>query len=247
MSKVKQFVKGNKMLVLVLLSYLVVFIVKQPTGITAIKNSGYYFKEMLIIMPVIMLLTALLEAWVPKEAIEKHMGKGSGVKGSIFAFLLGSFSAGPIYAAFPVSIALMKKGASVTNIVILLSTWAVVKIPMLANEAKFLGPQFMIMRWILTSISIFIMGYVTSKFVKREDIMGLHETKGEESKGLTVNENYCIGCSLCAKVAPDAFAMKDGKAVVIDGYVIDEKVLNAAKRCPAKAITGLEEKESAIN
>lgn len=237
MSKVKKFVAGNKMLVFVLLAYAIVFVFKRPISFTAIKNSGYYFKEMLIIMPVIMLLTALLEAWVPKEAIEKHMGKGSGIKGSVFAFLLGSFSAGPIYAAFPVSIALMKKGASVTNIVILLSTWAVVKIPMLANEAKFLGPQFMIVRWILTSISIFIIGYVTSRFVKREDVMKLHDTEETDAaQKLEIEPDYCIGCSLCVKIAPKSFVMKDGKAVVLENYVLDEAVREAEKRCPAKAI-----------
>ena len=31
----------------------------------------------------------------------------------------------------------LKKGASISNIVIILSAWAVIKVPMLANEAKF--------------------------------------------------------------------------------------------------------------
>lgn len=238
MSKVKKIIAGNKMLVFVLLAYAVFFVVKQPVAIAAIQNSGYYFKEMIIIMPVIMLLTALLEAWVPKQAIEKHMGKGSGIKGSLFAFLLGSFSAGPIYAAFPVSIALMKKGASVTNIVILLSTWAVVKVPMLANEAKFLGPQFMIVRWVLTSISIFIIGYVTSKFVKREDVMKLHASEPDIDQKLQVKPDYCIGCGLCVKIAPKSFVMQNGKAVVLDAYTLDEAVNEAKNRCPAKAISG---------
>lgn len=123
-----------------------------------------------MIMPVIFLLTALIEAWVPKEMIMEYLGDESGLKGSFISLLLGSVSAGPIYAAFPVCKTLLKKGASISNIVVILSAWAVIKIPMLANEAKFLSPKFMAVRWILTTISIIIMGYIISKLVKREDI-----------------------------------------------------------------------------
>ena len=164
--KITQFIK-NKFLTLILLIYIILFILMPNKAITSLKNSFYYVKEMLMIMPVILLLTALITAWVPKKAIEKNLGSNSGFKGSIFSFLLGSFSAGPIYAAFPVCKTLFEKGASISNIVILLSTWAVVKIPMLLTEFKFLGPKFMIARWILTTISIFIMGYITSKLVKQ--------------------------------------------------------------------------------
>ncbi|MGF7017892.1 uncharacterized membrane protein YraQ (UPF0718 family) [Lachnospiraceae bacterium PF1-21] len=238
MTKVKKFLLGNKFLAVVVTAYIILFIATPSTGISAIKNSLYYFKEMLIIMPVIMLLTALLEAWIPKETIQKHLGKGSGIKGGLFAFLLGSFSAGPIYAAFPVSVALLKKGASISNIVILLSTWAVVKVPMLANEAKFLGPKFMLIRWVLTSISIFVIGYITSKFVKREEVLKLHESGDAPSEKIAIHPDYCIGCGLCAKISPNHFQMENDKAIVTGNTdEFDNTVLQAAEKCPAKAIT----------
>lgn len=236
MSKVKTIIKNNKLLIVVALTYIILFIVKTPMGIAAIQNSLYYFKEMIIIMPIIMLLTALLEAWVPKKVIEKNLGKDSGIKGSIFSFLLGSFSAGPIYAAFPVGVSLLKKGASISNIVILLSTWAVVKIPMLANEAKFLSPKFMVVRWILTTISIFALGFLTSKFIKREDVMKLHENENDSSQTLGINSNYCIGCGICTKICPDVFEMQEKKAIVKNTDLMDDSVLQAIEHCPAKAI-----------
>lgn len=237
MTKVKKIIKNNKLLTIVLLTYIVLFIVKTPMGIEAIQNSAYYFKEMLIIMPVIMLLTALLEAWVPKKVIEKNLGKDSGIKGSVFSFLLGSFSAGPVYAAFPVSVSLLKKGASISNIVILLSTWAVVKVPMLANEAKFLSLKFMIVRWILTTISIFVIGFITAKLVKRDDVMKLHEKKESQLKTLSVNSDYCIGCGLCVKICPDAFEIQEKKAIVKNADLMNDAVNQTIERCPAKAIT----------
>lgn len=235
MSKAKIFIKNNKFLVIVLLAYLGVFVFKAPMGVQAIQNSGYYFKEMVIIMPAILLLTALLDAWIPKQAIEKHLGKNSGIKGAVFSFLLGSVSAGPVYAAFPVCVTLLKKGASIMNIVILLSTWAVLKIPMLANEAKFLSPKFMFIRWILTTAAIFLIGFITSKFVKQEEIPSLKESD-DTGKGLFVKTEYCVGCGLCAKISPDFFEMIEGKAIVLKQNTQDGTIFQAAERCPAKAI-----------
>ncbi|MGL4605912.1 MAG: permease [Eubacteriaceae bacterium] len=239
MNKINRIIKNNQMLTVVLLAYLLLFIVKTPMGISSLKNSLYYFKEMLIIMPVIVLLTALLEAWVPKRVIEKNLGNGSGIKGSILSFLLGSISAGPIYAAFPVCLSLLKKGASISSIVILLSTWAVVKIPMLANEAKFLSPKFMIIRWILTTVSIFMIGFITSKFVKRDDILKLHEKDWDSSQTLSVNADYCIGCGLCVKISPNTFKMQNKKSVVIHTEFVNDATEKAIEICPAKAISGI--------
>lgn len=236
MSQLKKFFFNNKFLSFVLLLYVGLFIFKAPSALKALQNSSYYFKEMAIIMPVIMLLTALLEAWVPKKTIENSLGENAGFKGSVFSFLLGSFSAGPIYAAFPVCITLLKKGASTSNIVILLSTWAVVKIPMLANEAKFLSPLFMATRWILTTISIFLIGYITAKFVKRKEILAIHELDNKDTQKLTINSSYCIGCGLCAKLYPEVFQMKNKKAVCIDTKVTLKSICAIVDQCPANAI-----------
>lgn len=237
MKKILDFAKNKKFLSFVLLVYAGLLLFKTPLAIEAIKNSGYYFKEMLTIMPVILLLTALLNAWVPKETIQKHLGGGSGVKGSVFSFILGSVSAGPIYAAFPIAITLLKKGASVTNVVILLSSWAVVKIPMLANEAKFLGPKFMLMRWVFTTIAIFITGAITSRFVSREEILVLHEEEEKFKEDLSINSKFCIGCGLCADISPEHFLMKNDLAVVVSQKNLDKPALKkAVNSCPVQII-----------
>ncbi|MGH4117600.1 permease [Clostridium sp.] len=238
MSSIVKKLKNNLFLTLIVTIYIVIGILMPSKAIQSLNNSLYYIKEMLIIMPVILLLTSLIEAWVPKKSIESALGEGSGFKGSIFSFLLGSFSAGPIYAAFPVCKMLLKKGASVSSIVIMLSTWAVIKIPMLANEAKFLGPKFMAIRWFLTTISIFIMAYIISRLVKKEDIPSDDILINEESI-LTINEQCCIGCGICNKISPDNFIIENRKAKVLKKLVKSEENKNiktAIDKCPAKAI-----------
>lgn len=229
-------IKKYKLLSAVILAYVVLFITMPDKALAAVNNSMYYVFEMLMIMPVIFILTSLTEAWVPKEVIINSFGEKSGIKGNIFAFLLGSFSAGPIYAAFPVCKMLLKKGAGIANIVIVLSTWAVIKVPMLANEAKFLGPKFMAIRWVLTTISIFIMSYFISKVVKKEDMPQEEEAN---KSAVSVNQDYCIGCGVCANICPKIFYLENKKAYarneIIAGPMV-EKVNKAAESCPSKAI-----------
>lgn len=163
-------IKKNLFLVGVIIIYLLLFIINTEKAVLSVNNSGYYLKEMLIIMPVVFLLTALIEAWIPTDMIINALGEGSGLKGSFISLALGSVSAGPIYAAFPVCKMLLQKGASISNIVVILSSWAVIKIPMLANEAKFLGPKFMMVRWVFTTIAIIFMGYIVGKLVNKDEI-----------------------------------------------------------------------------
>jgi len=239
MSAIVQRIKNNMFLTLVVITYIVLSIVMPGKAVQSLNNSLYYVKEMLMIMPVILLLTSLIEAWVPKKTIESSLGERAGFKGAIFSFLLGSFSAGPIYAAFPVCKMLLKKGASVSNIVVILSTWAVIKIPMLANEAKFLGPKFMGIRWVLTTISIFVMAYITSRLVKKEEIPMEDVVCDDEGNVLNINEKYCIGCGICVKISPNNFVITNKKAKVVKTIFKSEENENikiVIDRCPAKAI-----------
>ncbi|QIB26525.1 permease [Caloranaerobacter azorensis] len=175
MNNILMKIKKNKLLTLVSLTYLILFLVNTDKAILSVKNSMYYVKEMLEIMPAIFVITALIEKNVPKKVILNNLGENSGFKGIILSFIFGSFSADPIYAAFPICRTLIKKGASVSNIVIILSSWAVIKVPMLLNEAKFLGIKFMFLRWILTIISILCMSYLVSLFVKRSNVPNIEK------------------------------------------------------------------------
>ncbi len=236
--KILKFLKGNKLLSVVILIYIVLFVVMPNKGQEAVKNSMYYVIEMLEIMPVVFILTSLLEAWVPRKVIYNSFGEDSGIKGSVLSFVIGSFSAGPIYAAFPVCKMLLKKGASIYNIIIILSAWAVIKVPMLINEVKFLGGEFMGIRWILTVTSIMLMAYIVNKIVKKNNIPIEVKDKFEEGS-LKVNQNYCIGCGLCSKLIPEYFAVENKKAKCIKREVTEadkEKLEQIISKCPASAI-----------
>jgi uncharacterized membrane protein YraQ (UPF0718 family) len=234
--------KENLFFVIVVLAYIIIFIMNPTMGTDSIKNSGFYIKEMLMIMPVIFVLTALLDMWVPKEKIMRYLGKEAKAKGVFLSFVVGSISAGPIYAAFPMCVMLHKKGASIRNIVIILSSWAVIKVPMLLNEAKFLGLKFMAIRWLLTVIAIIVFSWISAKIIKDEDLPGEVLTQ----PGLHINRDACMGCTLCAKNYPEVFEMENKKAITksYEEQRLDmDKLENAIKLCPVKAISYNERKK----
>lgn len=235
--KALNILKKNKLLFFVALVYAILFIAAPQTAMKAVGNSLYYLIEMLQVLPVIFLLMVVIEAWVPKEMIMRGFGEKSGIKGNLLSLLLGSISAGPIYAAFPIGKSLLSKGASVRNIVIILSSWAVIKIPMLANEVKFLGVDFMAVRWILTVISIFVMAYITAIIVKKKDIPGLALKK--QADVFSITEEYCTGCGICAETLPKYYEIKNNKATIKASPENQEAVrvvMESAQKCPANAI-----------
>lgn len=235
----KELLKKNKLSLIIVIIYAGLIIVQRDMAFSALSNSTYYLIEMAQILPVIFMLTVAIDVLIPKEWIVKGLGKKSGLWGAALALSFGCLSAGPIYAAFPIAKTLHKKGASIGNVVVILSAWAVIKVPMLANEAKFLGPDFMAVRWILTVAFIFGIGQIMEKSrIKIED------DESQDLQAVTVKQEYCIGCTACEKGMPEIFAMKDGKAYVIQQDIKlenlneeDKKQLfKMASKCPPKAI-----------
>ena len=96
----------------------------------------------------------------------KYIGKASGMKGIFLSLILGALPTGPLYIAFPMAAALIRKGAKISNIVIFLSAWACIKIPQEMVELQFLGLHFMLSRLILTVAFVIIMGLLIEMIMK---------------------------------------------------------------------------------
>ena len=143
-----------------------------------ISTSWDFFIEMMLILPAVMVILGLFAVFVTKETIVKYLGKTSGTKGIILAIILGALPTGPLYIAFPMAAALLKKGAKRSNIIVFLSAWACIKIPQEMVELQFLGPQFMLLRLILTIIFVIIMG------ISMEKIIGWSDKRATKSTGV---------------------------------------------------------------
>ena len=135
-----------------------------------IDTSWSFLVEMMLILPAVMVILGIFAVFVPKEFIRKHLGKGSGIKGILIGMFLGALPTGPLYIAFPMASAMIKKGARTSSIIAFLSAWACIKIPQEMVELKFLGLEFMLLRLGLTIFFVIVMSVLIEKIMERSEI-----------------------------------------------------------------------------
>jgi uncharacterized membrane protein YraQ (UPF0718 family) len=152
---------------LVLINLIMVFAMPE-IGIDAMKITKKNLFEMMSVIPPIFVMLGLLDVWVDRATMIKYTGKGSGLKGVLIAFLIGSAAAGPLYAAFPVAGMMIKKGSSLFNVFIFIGAWSTTKIPMLTFEAANLGLAFTLLRLSLSIIGILLIATLSDKLLTHE-------------------------------------------------------------------------------
>ncbi|KLO21546.1 Fe-S cluster protein [Marinitoga sp. 1197] len=228
MKKIISLIKNNKLIFISIILYTIAFFVKPEIFFKGLEMTKGFLIEMIEVMPPILIISSLITVWVPSEVIMKHFGKESGIKGKFLSIFTGAISAGPIYAAFPVAQALFLKGASIANLVIIISSWAVVKVVMFMVESSFLGLSFALTRYALTIPAILIMGYVMEKLVKREDI--LEEIENTEiiynTPKEVLNDLPNMNCGACGYANCKLFA----EGVIRGEVSIDDCVIRAKAR-----------------
>ncbi len=142
------------------------------------RNTVFNFSQMLAVLPPIFILLGLLDQWVPRNVVIKYMGRESGFKGILLSIILGASSAGPLYGAFPFAAVMLIKGVRLANIVIFLSSWATLKIPMFLFESTALGLRFAVFRWLLNLPVILFIAYTVEYFVSDDE----HKTMIEKAQ-----------------------------------------------------------------
>ena len=165
----KIFIKKYRGFLGLALVYLVLYFSFPGIGSAAARISFNSFVDMMIIVPPIFVLLGLFDIWVPKETVIKLLGEKSRFTGIALALFLGSFSAGPLYAAFPVVGVLINKGCKYTNILIFTGAWATTKVPMLLFEAGSMGWRFMITRLLINIPGILIMAYCVEMLTSQKE------------------------------------------------------------------------------
>ncbi len=143
-------------------------------GMRALDITAFSIKEMVLVIPPIFVLLGLLDIWVPRETMVRYMGEGSGIKGILLAFFIGSAAAGPLYGAIPVAAVLMKKGVKFTNIMIFIGAWSTTKIPMFLFEVTSLGMQFAVTRFLINIPGIIIIAAILAAMVSKKEVQQVY-------------------------------------------------------------------------
>lgn len=172
---IKAFMKRYRMLLLLILTNIVISLLLPDIGLSSVKITLQSFVEMISVIPPIFILLGLLDVWVDRATMMKYTGKGSGIKGVLIAFFLGSAAAGPLYAAFPVAGVMLKKGSSLFHVFIFIGAWSTTKIPMLTFEAANLGFTFTLTRLALSIVGILIIAATTEKALNQDGQKQIYE------------------------------------------------------------------------
>lgn len=183
MVSLKKLVRRYMFFLLLLLISIVLLIGSPELGRKAVSLSLDNLKEMLSIIPPIFILLGLMDVWVPKETMMRYMGREAGIRGSLFAFILGAFSAGPLYAAFPVAAVFLRKGVSLFNVFIFLGSWSTAKIPMMLFEVTQLGGRFAAARFAFNLIGIVIISLIMERTTSEEESRIISETASSQIEG----------------------------------------------------------------
>ena len=137
-----RFLRAYGKTALALLAVGIVLLIDRDAGIQSVGLTWQTARTMLGILPPILILVHLFDAWVPKEVIARFMGANSGFQGFVWAALLGAFAAGPLYVAFPVVAMLLRKGVRPAYAIFLLGAWSTIKAPIFLYELSYFGPGF---------------------------------------------------------------------------------------------------------
>lgn len=151
---------------------------------TVIITSWNFFVEMILILPAVMVLMGLFAVFMPKDMVVKYLGKTAGIKAVFLGILMGALPTGPLYVAFPMASALLKKGAKISCIIAFLSAWACIKIPQEMIEIQFLGPRFMAARLLLTIVFVIIMGISIERIIEWSDKKPSKSIGGEDDENI---------------------------------------------------------------
>jgi len=159
----KELAKRYRVFLLLVLVNIVIGLAVPEIGLKSLDITKQNLIEMLSVIPPILVLLRLLDVWVDRATMMKYTGKGSGIRGILIAFLLGTAAAGPLYAAFPVAGVMLKKGSSLMNVFIFIGAWSTTKIPMLTFEAASLGLAFTLTRLALSIVGIMAIAAITQR------------------------------------------------------------------------------------
>jgi uncharacterized membrane protein YraQ (UPF0718 family) len=105
---------------------------------------------MLLVGPILVtavLISGYVQTMVPRDAMERWLGRGSGLRGLTLSAMAGALTPGGPFAAFPLVVALWESGAGFGVCVAYLTSWSVLGVQRaLVWEIPLLGADFVLLR-----------------------------------------------------------------------------------------------------
>jgi len=169
----------NKLFCISLVLLVMIGIVDNAKFIEICCDVGYMCRQSLFILILMFGLLSFMKIILSSSIIKEKISKANNYKSMLLAALLGLVISGPIYPGFTLGKMLLHSGVKIRTIIILLSVWGTLKLPMLPFEIDILGGEFTLARWIVTGIGIFMMSIVCEYIIIYFDC-GPHSTSNKD-------------------------------------------------------------------
>lgn len=159
-----------------------------------INSFKHYFIEMAPALAIGFLLSGIVHEFIPDRWINKHLG-GKGVKGVLWATLVGTLVPVCCWGCLPIAVSFRKKGASLGPILAMLIATPATSINALIVTAKLLGLKFAIYLF----FSVILMGIIAGlignrikikKTLTDSDGCNCHEKDSDPSKIIPAKRNF---------------------------------------------------------
>lgn len=140
------------MLILALVLGTIAFFRDKAILFSGLNSGARLFVQILPMLFFALILSGIIQALIPKEAINRWVGKESGLKGILLGCLAGSLVPGGPYTSFPIVAGLVKTGASIGTIVAFITAWSLWAITRLPIEIGVVGIKMALVRLASTCI-----------------------------------------------------------------------------------------------
>jgi uncharacterized membrane protein YraQ (UPF0718 family) len=135
-----------------------------PAVASALREAG---ELLLLIAPILVtavLISGYVQTMVPRDAMERWLGRGSGLRGLTLAAVAGALTPGGPFAAFPLVVALWESGAGFGVCVAYLTSWSVLGIQRaLVWEIPLLGADFVLLRVLASLVLPLVAGILADR------------------------------------------------------------------------------------
>lgn len=169
MNRLLEILKRYKFAIGSILILSILFIVKRPIGEEVSKNILQSFIEFFKLTPPLFIILGLIDEWIPEEKFAKYMGKKSGISGVLISIIAGALCVGPLYMTFPIGAILLRKRASIKNVLIFIGASSCIKIPEIIFEIYTIGIEFTLIRLGVEIIGIVLIGWLIDKILPRRE------------------------------------------------------------------------------
>ena len=152
-------------LVVAIVLFIILWLKDPSLAVSSCKSGISLFLKHVVLIISSMLVVSFAQALIPKEVISSYLGGKSGFVGILLGTIIGGFTPGSPYAAFPLFAGILRMGATIPAVVSMVCAWGIWSIGRIPFEIAVMGTQFTLIH-IISSFFLPILAGIVAQFLQ---------------------------------------------------------------------------------